>query len=80
MASRIEEVAQFLVADPAQKVAVVSAMGSHPTSPTKVTDLLINMVTKAAAQDQGYMLDLAALQVGGGGCGGFGLGFVGGWV
>lgn len=37
-------------------------MGSHPTSPVKVTDLLINMVTKASRQDEGFLLDLAALQ------------------
>ena len=41
-------------------------MGSHPTSPVKVTDLLINMVSKAAAQNQEFLLDLAALQVGAG--------------
>lgn len=44
------------------KVVVVSAMGSHPSSPVKVTDLLINMVNKAARQDEAFLLDLAALQ------------------
>lgn len=37
-------------------------MGSHPSSPVKVTDLLINMVGKAANQDQEFLLDLTALQ------------------
>ncbi|KAK9806380.1 hypothetical protein WJX72_012231 [[Myrmecia] bisecta] len=45
-----------------QKVVVVSAMGSHPSSPLKVTDLLLNMVDKASRQDQAFLLDLAALQ------------------
>lgn len=31
-----------------QEVVVVSAMGSSPESPTKVTDLLLRMVAKAA--------------------------------
>lgn len=43
-------------------MVVVSAMGSHPSSPVKVTDLLINMVNKAANQDQEFLLDLTALQ------------------
>ncbi len=38
-------------------------MGSHPTSPVKVTDLLLNMVAKASQQDQAFLIDLAALQV-----------------
>ncbi len=42
----------------------MSAMGSHESSPVKVTDLLLNMVAKAARQDEGFLLDLAALQVG----------------
>jgi len=46
------------------QVVVVSAMGSHESSPIKVTDLLLNMVAKAARQDEGFLLDLAALQVG----------------
>ena len=45
------------------QVVVVSAMGSHESSPIKVTDLLLNMVAKAARQDEGFLLDLAALQV-----------------
>jgi bifunctional aspartokinase / homoserine dehydrogenase 1 len=44
------------------QVVVVSAMGSHPTSPVKVTDLLLNMVDKASQQDEGFLLDLASLQ------------------
>jgi bifunctional aspartokinase / homoserine dehydrogenase 1 len=44
-------------------VVVVSAMGAHPSSPVKVTDLLLNMVAKAQRQDEAFLLDLAALQV-----------------
>lgn len=42
---------------------MVSAMGAHPSSPVKVTDLLLNMVAKAQRQDEAFLLDLAALQV-----------------
>ncbi len=45
------------------QVIVVSAMGSHPGSKLKVTDLLLNMVAKAVRQDDAFLLDLAALQV-----------------
>lgn len=53
-----------------QKVVVVSAMGSAAESPIKVTDLILNMIAKAARQDAAFLVDLAALQVGGplGGC------------
>eukprot|EP00951_Prasinocladus_malaysianus_P047335 scaffold649962_cov46-Prasinocladus_malaysianus.AAC.1 len=37
-------------------------MGSHPASPVKTTDLLINMVKKAADQDMAFMLDLEAVR------------------
>lgn len=67
-AERIADAAALICSDPAEaKLMVVSAMGSHPSSPVKVTDLLINMVAKAARQDEGFLLDLAALQVRGGG-------------
>ena len=63
-AERIRSAAQLIMEQPAaQKMVVVSAMGSHPTSPVKVTDLLINMVAKASKQDQAFLIDLAALQV-----------------
>lgn len=39
-------------------MVVVSALGSHPTSPVKVTDLLLNMVARATNQDTGYGEDL----------------------
>jgi bifunctional aspartokinase / homoserine dehydrogenase 1 len=42
--------------------AITSAMGSHPSSPVKVTDLILNMIAKAAEKDDGFLLDLAALQ------------------
>lgn len=42
--------------------AVVSAMGSHPTSPVKVTDLILNMISKAAKKDDGFLMDLNALE------------------
>ena len=62
-AERICEAAQLVVDEPAQcKLVVVSAMGSHPSSPVKVTDLLLNMVAKASQQDQAFLIDLAALQ------------------
>ncbi len=50
-------------AAPGPQVIVVSAMGSHPESKVKVTDLLLNMVAKAVRQDDAFLLDLAALQV-----------------
>lgn len=46
-----------------QTVVVVSAMGSSPESPVKVTDLILNMISKAARQDAAFLVDLAALQV-----------------
>lgn len=62
-AARIEDIARYLIADgAASKVVVVSAMGATPASPVKVTDLLLNMISKAARQDQAFLLDLAALQ------------------
>ena len=62
-AERIREAAQLIVNEPAEcKLVVVSAMGSHPSSPVKVTDLLLNMVAKASQQDQAFLIDLAALQ------------------
>lgn len=52
-----------MINDPAQqKVVVVSAMGSSPESPVKVTDLILNMIDKAARQDAAFLVDLAALQ------------------
>jgi hypothetical protein len=36
-------------------------MGSHPTSPIKVTDLLLNMIRRAAARSPDYLDDVAAL-------------------
>ena len=64
-AERIRSAAQLIVDEPAQqKMVVVSAMGSHPSSPVKVTDLLLNMVAKASKQNQAFLIDLAALQVG----------------
>lgn len=59
---RIRDVAQLMLKGDSQRVMVVSAMGSHPSSPVKVTDLLLNMVAKAAQQDEAFLLDLAALQ------------------
>ncbi|KXZ53016.1 hypothetical protein GPECTOR_8g384 [Gonium pectorale] len=37
-------------------------MGSHPSSPIKVTDLILNMIKKASRQDAAFLVDLAALQ------------------
>ena len=63
-ADRINDIVDFLKSDTdsTSKVAVVSAMGSHPTSPTKVTDLLLNMVSKSSKQDPTFVEDLDALQ------------------
>ena len=63
-AERIEDIVQFLHTEctAQKKVAVVSAMGSHPTSPTKVTDLLLNMISKASKKDKSFDEDLDALK------------------
>lgn len=62
-ADRIRDIAKLVINDPAEgKVVVVSAMGSHPTSPTKVTDLLLNMIKRASNSDNAFLLDLAKLQ------------------
>lgn len=62
-ADRIREAAQLICNDMAEhRVVVVSAMGSHPSSLVKVTDVLLNMVSKASMQDEGFLLDLAAIQ------------------
>ena len=91
-ARRIADAAQLVVdrfqSSGDQQMVVVSAMGSHITSPVKVvpilpvvktilsiihlphgewacmqvTDLLLEMVAKAARQDQAFLIDLAALQ------------------
>eukprot|EP00892_Ulva_mutabilis_P007158 jgi/Ulvmu1/4814/UM020_0099.1 len=37
-------------------------MGSHPKSPVKVTDLILNMISKAAKKDDGFVMDLSALE------------------
>ena len=67
----------------AAAAVVVSAMGAHPSSPVKVTDLLLSVISKAASRDPSYSEDLAALRakhvetadellLGGGGGGGGG--------
>jgi len=62
-AERIKAVAELMIKENNQgTVVVVSAMGSHPSSPLKVTDVILNMIQKAAKQDQAFLLDLAALQ------------------
>ncbi|KAJ9533496.1 hypothetical protein QJQ45_026558 [Haematococcus lacustris] len=62
-AERVRSAAQYVIGEEGSgKVVVVSAMGSHPTSPLKVTDLLLNMIKRAAASDASFLLDLAALQ------------------
>ncbi|KAK9838066.1 hypothetical protein WJX74_011058 [Apatococcus lobatus] len=63
-ADRIREAANLIAsgAEQGQQVVVVSAMGSHPTSPLKVTDLLLKMVDRASRRDQSFLLDLAAIQ------------------
>jgi aspartokinase/homoserine dehydrogenase 1 len=62
-AERMKGAADLVInASGEQKVVVVSAMGSTPASPVKVTDLILNMISKAAKQDAGFLVDLAALQ------------------
>lgn len=62
-ADRISETGDVVVQeDGAKKMIVVSAMGSHPTSPVKVTDLILNMIDRAQKKDEAFLLDLAALQ------------------
>jgi hypothetical protein len=62
-AERMRAAAKLVIDDPSPgKVVVVSAMGSHPSNPVKVTDLILNMISKAARQDAGFLVDLAALQ------------------
>lgn len=62
-AERIRAAARLIIDDPAGgKVVVVSAMGSTKQSPIKVTDLILNMVSKAAKQDAAFLVDLASLQ------------------
>lgn len=62
-AERIRGVAELMInSDPGSKVVVVSAMGSAPSSPTKVTDLILNMIARAAKQDAAFLVDLAMLQ------------------
>ncbi|CAD7695273.1 unnamed protein product [Ostreobium quekettii] len=60
---RIRDAMRVAVADPAEhKLVVVSAMGSTPASPMKVTDIMLSMIDKAARQDVGFMTDLSVLQ------------------
>lgn len=60
---RLKAAAELVINDAAeQKVVVVSAMGSSKESPIKVTDLILNMIDKAARQDAAFLVDLAALQ------------------
>mmetsp|Transcript_94 Transcript_94/g.311 ORF Transcript_94/g.311 Transcript_94/m.311 type:complete len:930 (+) Transcript_94:104-2893(+) len=62
---RIRDAARLMVesqGEGSRTMVVVSAIGSHVTSPVKTTDLLINMVSKAAAQDGGFLLDLEAIR------------------
>ncbi|GBF98799.1 bifunctional aspartate kinase homoserine dehydrogenase [Raphidocelis subcapitata] len=62
-AERLNGAAQLVIDDPAEgKVVVVSAMGSTKESPIKVTDLILNMVARAAKQDAAFLVDLASLQ------------------
>lgn len=62
---RIEAAAKLMVdtQEPSRRtMVVVSALGSHPSSPVKTTDLLLNMVAKAAKQDQAFILDLESIR------------------
>ncbi|KIZ05587.1 bifunctional aspartokinase/homoserine dehydrogenase 1 [Monoraphidium neglectum] len=62
-AERVNGAARLIIDDPAEgKVVVLSAMGSTKESPIKVTDLILNMVSRAAKQDAAFLVDLASLQ------------------
>ncbi|GLI70404.1 hypothetical protein VaNZ11_015124 [Volvox africanus] len=64
-ADRIRAAAELMIASVGPDTStcvVVSAMGNHPTSPIKVTDLILNMINKASRQDAAFLVDLAALQ------------------
>ncbi len=64
-ADRIRAAAELMVSTvgpDASTCVVVSAMGSHSSSPVKVTDLILNMIKKASRQDAAFLVDLAALQ------------------
>ncbi|KAG1680976.1 hypothetical protein FOA52_009935 [Chlamydomonas sp. UWO 241] len=62
-AERMAAVAQLAIDDPAKsKLVVVSACGSHATSPVKVTDLLLNMMTRAVAGDKNAFEDLSKIR------------------
>ena len=72
-ADRIASAAELMVSQLARRekdqgpaasaAVVVSAMGAHPSSPVKVTDLLLAVVAKAASRDaRGFSDDLAALR------------------
>lgn len=64
-ADRIRATAELMastVGPDSSTCVVVSAMGNHPTSPIKVTDLILNMIKKASRQDAAFLVDLAALQ------------------
>eukprot|EP01025_Chloroclados_australasicus_P044270 TRINITY_DN4789_c0_g2_i8.p1 TRINITY_DN4789_c0_g2~~TRINITY_DN4789_c0_g2_i8.p1 ORF type:complete len:457 (-),score=65.77 TRINITY_DN4789_c0_g2_i8:75-1445(-) len=61
-AERIQAAAELVCKQKGDQVVVVSAMGSHPESPVKVTDLLIGMISKAEKGEGSHLLDLAAIQ------------------
>ncbi|PNH00431.1 Bifunctional aspartokinase/homoserine dehydrogenase 1, chloroplastic [Tetrabaena socialis] len=64
-ADRIRATAELMIATvgpTSSTCVVVSAMGGHPMSPIKVTDLILNMINKASQQDAAFLVDLAALQ------------------
>eukprot|EP00210_Caulerpa_lentillifera_P002135 g2049.t1 len=62
-AERMRDAAKLVLADPSPgRVVIVSAMGSHETSPVKVTDLILRMLQKASQSDQSFTEDLESLQ------------------
>jgi aspartokinase/homoserine dehydrogenase 1 len=64
-ADRIRAAAELMAASvgpTASTCVVVSAMGNAPSSPLKVTDLILNMIKKASRQDAAFLVDLASLQ------------------
>jgi len=61
-ADRIRAAAELMLKEKGPNCVVLSAMGSHPTSRVKVTDLILNMIKKASLQDANFLINLAELQ------------------
>ena len=62
-AERIRQAAQLILDEGSPNtVVIVSAMGSHPTSPTKVTDIILRSLQKAGNSDYSFDDELSMLR------------------